>query len=171
MLRFLLGQHENQYASVPRAFAFKILQGYNCLSLCCAHVPVFLHPTQTQGRSLSTSFAELLDTLNRSEPALLDEVQTLILGTKGVPLSVRRDALFGVTALALAHRQQRSPSIEALVSSGNSSFLAVVLDQVVKWLLQQVLPRSTHHAVMAQDIATQVQHVLLPGIHECTASQ
>ena len=83
-------------------------------------------------------FAELLDSLNRHEPALLDEVQALILDTGGVPLSVRRDALFGVTALALAHRQQRSPALQTLVSTGSSSFLAVVLDQVVKWLLRQV---------------------------------
>lgn len=89
-----------------------------------------------------STFAELLESLNRHEPALLDEVQALILDTKGVPLSVRRDALFGVTALALAHRQQRSPSIQALVSTGSTSFLAVVLDQVVKWLLKQVWPCS-----------------------------
>lgn len=68
-------------------------------------------------------------------------MQRLILDVKHVPLPLRRDSLFGVTALALAHRQQRSPSVQALVSSGSSCFFAVVLDQVVKWLKSQVRTR------------------------------
>lgn len=112
---------------------------HSLLHLCPCVIPTCLEED-----FMRAAFAELLDTLNRSEPSLLDEVQTLILDTKGVPLSVRRDCLFGVTALALAHRQQRSPSIQALVSSGSTSFLAVVLDQVVKWLLRQV--RTTAHS-------------------------
>lgn len=63
---------------------------------------------------------------------------------KGTPLSVRRAALFGIAALATMHRQARSPDLHKLLHSGPSCFFAVILDQVVKWMVAQVCTGRLH---------------------------
>lgn len=80
--------------------------------------------------------AEIFGCLERGEPRLLAELQALALEPTQAPLDVRRDALFGVTALALAQRQQRAPSDDALVG-GPRCFFAQALSNVTSWMLGQ----------------------------------
>ena len=73
----------------------------------------------------------------RSEGSLISDVAALIADTS-VDLSVRRDAIYGATALALLARQRRLPAGRALISDGPSCLFSNVLEQAITWMKEQV---------------------------------
>jgi hypothetical protein len=79
--------------------------------------------------------AEVLDMLQRAEPTLMEDVQAVIADTT-LDLTVRRDAVYGVTALAMVARQRRVEGAGALVSEAPSCFFADILEQLVTWMRQ-----------------------------------
>jgi hypothetical protein len=60
-----------------------------------------------------------------------------VVATPSLPPCVRRDAVHGVTALAVVARQRRLHAPRALVSEGPSCFFADLLEQAVAWMKAQ----------------------------------